>query len=93
MVERRVCSFCGNYIEPGTGRLYIKKDGTSYNFCTSKCRKNLIVLRRTPHRTEWTKFYAELKQAGGLKKARRRISAKKIKKLIKVPSKESNKKV
>ena len=60
MVERRTCSFCGQEIEPGTGRIHVKKDGTVYNFCTSKCFKNMIELRRVPRRTAWTaQFYRE----------------------------------
>jgi large subunit ribosomal protein L24e len=62
MVERRVCSFCGNEIEPGTGRMYIKKDGVIYNFCTSKCFKNLVELGRVPRRTTWTVWYSREKQ-------------------------------
>jgi large subunit ribosomal protein L24e len=62
MVERKTCSFCGNEIEPGTGRMYIKKDGTIYNFCSSKCRKNLILLRRVPRWTEWTRLYVKGKK-------------------------------
>lgn len=62
MVERRVCTFCGDEIEPGTGRMYIKKDGVVYNFCTSKCFKNMIVLGRVPRRTTWTQYYAREKQ-------------------------------
>jgi large subunit ribosomal protein L24e len=62
MVERRVCSFCGNEIEPGTGRMYIKKDGVIYNFCTSKCFKNLVELGRVPRRTTWTVWYAREKE-------------------------------
>jgi large subunit ribosomal protein L24e len=62
MVERRVCTFCGEEIEPGTGRMYIKKDGVVYNFCTSKCFKNMIVLGRVPRRTTWTQYYAREKQ-------------------------------
>jgi large subunit ribosomal protein L24e len=57
MVERRVCTFCGGEIEPGTGRMYIKKDGVVYNFCSSKCFKNLVELRRVPRRTTWTRYY------------------------------------
>ncbi len=57
MVERRICTFCGTEIEPGTGRMYIKKDGVVYNFCTSKCYKNLVVLGRVPRRTTWTRYY------------------------------------
>src|SRR4030067_793889 len=62
MVERRVCTFCGDEIEPGTGRMYIKKDGVVYNFCSSKCFKNLVILKRVPRRTTWTRYYEREKQ-------------------------------
>lgn len=62
MVERKVCTFCGDEIEPGTGRMYIKKDGIVYNFCSSKCFKNMIVLGRVPRRTTWTRYYAREKE-------------------------------
>lgn len=61
MVEKRICSFCGNDIEPGTGKMYVKKDGTVYTFCTNKCKKNRIDIGRVPRRTQWTNRYAELK--------------------------------
>jgi len=57
MVEQKICSFCGGNIEPGTGRLYVRKDGMTYNFCSSKCFKNLVVMRRLPRETEWTAAY------------------------------------
>jgi len=57
MVERRVCTFCGGEIEPGTGRMYIKKDGAVFQFCTSKCFKNMVELGRVPRRTTWTRHY------------------------------------
>lgn len=63
MVERRICSFCGQDIEPGTGRLHVKKDGTVYQFCTSKCYKNMIQLRRVPRRTAWTAQFFREKEA------------------------------
>lgn len=63
MVERRICSFCGQDIEPGTGRLYVKKDGTVHHFCTSKCYKNMIQLRRVPRRTAWTAQFFREKEA------------------------------
>ena len=62
MVERRVCTFCGHEIEPGTGRMYVRKDGVVYQFCTSKCYKNLIELKRVPRRTTWTTWHAREKQ-------------------------------
>lgn len=57
MVERRVCSFCGNEIEPGTGMMYIKKDATTFHFCSSKCHKNMVQLKRVPRRTLWSKKF------------------------------------
>jgi len=55
MVERRVCSFCGAEMEPGTGKLYVKKDGTVLSFDNNKCYKNMIELGRIPRRTTWTR--------------------------------------
>ena len=54
MAEKRVCSFCGAEIEPGTGKMFVKKDGTVLNFCTNKCYKNMVELKRVPRTTEWT---------------------------------------
>ncbi|MBI0584472.1 MAG: 50S ribosomal protein L24e [Methanomassiliicoccus sp.] len=55
MVERRVCSFCGAEMEPGTGKLFVKRDGTVLTFDTNKCYKNMIELGRVPRRTTWTR--------------------------------------
>lgn len=52
-MEKRKCSFCGNVIEPGTGRLFVKKDGTVYYFCSSKCKQN-HKLGRIPRKVRWT---------------------------------------
>ncbi|ETA69174.1 MAG: large subunit ribosomal protein L24e [Methanolobus sp.] len=52
-MEQRKCSFCGELLEPGTGKLFVKKDGSSYYFCTSKCESN-FELGRLPRRTVWT---------------------------------------
>ena len=41
MVERRICSFSGEEIEPGTGVMYVKRDGTVLWFKDSKARKNM----------------------------------------------------
>lgn len=61
MVERRVCSFCGGEIEPGTGKMFVKNDGTVLRFCSSKCEKNMLDLGRVPRDVEWTRKY----QKGG----------------------------
>jgi len=78
MVERRVCTFCGVEIEPGTGRMYIRKDGVTYNFCSSKCFKNLVELGRVPRRVTWTRYYEREKQVR-LKSAPAEKSSKKRK--------------
>jgi large subunit ribosomal protein L24e len=57
MVEKRDCSFCGSAIEPGTGLMFVKRDGTRYQFCSSKCRRNLLDLGRVPRTVKWTKHY------------------------------------
>ncbi|MBN2421946.1 50S ribosomal protein L24e [Candidatus Woesearchaeota archaeon] len=60
------CSFCRNKIEQGTGKIYVKKDAKILYFCSNKCEKNLLKLKRKPRTTAWTKEYAEIKK--GLKK-------------------------
>ncbi|MGC8584670.1 MAG: 50S ribosomal protein L24e [Thermoplasmata archaeon] len=62
MPVKRYCSFCGKEIEPGTGKIYIKRDGTILHFCSSKCEKNMLKLRRVPKYVTWTKAYAEEKK-------------------------------
>jgi large subunit ribosomal protein L24e len=53
MVEQHVCSFCGKQLEPGTGKMLVKKDGTIYYFCSAKCENN-HKLGRVPRRVQWT---------------------------------------
>jgi len=53
MVETHVCSFCGIQLEPGTGKMFIKKDGSIFYFCSTKCENNQ-KLGRVPRRVEWT---------------------------------------
>ncbi|MDR0523334.1 MAG: 50S ribosomal protein L24e [Candidatus Methanoplasma sp.] len=66
MVEIRKCSFCGGNIEPGTGKMYVKKDGTVLNFDNNKCFKNMIRLKRVARTTEWTEK-AAIEKAARLK--------------------------
>jgi len=66
------CSFCDGPIARGTGMMYVKKDGTIYNFCSSKCKKNNLGLGREGRRQKWTpaakKFMAmEATKAGTAK--------------------------
>jgi large subunit ribosomal protein L24e len=61
-----VCSFCKNKIEPGTGKIFVKKDAKIFYFCSTKCEKNLLKLKRKPRTIKWTKEFEKVKK--GLKK-------------------------
>lgn len=53
MIDMYVCSFCGEQLEPGTGKMYVKKDGQIFFYCSTKCQKN-HKLGRIPRRVRWT---------------------------------------
>jgi large subunit ribosomal protein L24e len=52
-MEQRECSFCKRKIEPGTGKMFAKKDGNVLYFCGSKCENNMLKLKRIPRRVKW----------------------------------------
>jgi len=62
------CSFCNNQVAKGTGLVYVKKDGTLYYFCSSKCRKGSLNLGREGRRQKWTPAARKFK-AGEARKA------------------------
>jgi len=76
-MDAKKCSFCGNPIEPGTGKMFVRNDGSIYFFCSSKCECN-TSLGRTASKIKWT---------------RRAKVAKVEKKKPKAPKKEVKKKV
>ncbi|PXF53875.1 MAG: 50S ribosomal protein L24e [Candidatus Methanophagaceae archaeon] len=51
-MERR-CSFCNLPIEPGRGKMFVRRDGTVLYFCSSKCERNMIKLGRKSRRVKW----------------------------------------
>ena len=53
------CSFCGKEFPPATGLALIKNDGSIFYFCSTKCRKNMIDLKRDPRKLKWTEFYGK----------------------------------
>src|SRR6266702_6472498 len=57
MPTRRSCSFCGNEIETGTGKMFIRKDGTVCLFCSHTCQANMLKLGRVPRGTPWTQAF------------------------------------
>lgn len=56
------CIFCGKVIEKGTGSINVNPAGKTQNFCSSKCRKNMLKLGRKPRKVKWTRIYREEKQ-------------------------------
>ena len=56
------CDFCKKTIPKGTGVMFVKKDAKVLNFCSSKCEKNLMKLKRKPHTTRWTDEYHKIKR-------------------------------
>ncbi|MHC1628135.1 MAG: 50S ribosomal protein L24e [Candidatus Nezhaarchaeales archaeon] len=55
MFKATTCTFCGKSIPAGTGIMYVKNDGSILYFCSSKCRKNMLQLRRNPAKVKWAK--------------------------------------
>ncbi|MFP4005161.1 MAG: 50S ribosomal protein L24e [Candidatus Hadarchaeia archaeon] len=53
MPAEKTCSYCGDDITPGTGLMYVKRDGTILYLCSSKCEKNMKLGRRAEE-LEWT---------------------------------------
>ena len=47
------CSFCKKEIEPGTGKMFVFMSGKVEFFCSSKCEKNMLKLRREPSKIKW----------------------------------------
>lgn len=47
------CSFCGGRVVPGTGVMFVKRDGSLLYFCSSKCERNFRLGRRAD-RVRWT---------------------------------------
>ncbi|MBD3209560.1 50S ribosomal protein L24e [Candidatus Woesearchaeota archaeon] len=56
------CNFCGRTISEGTGKMYVQKDGKILHFCSNKCEKNLLVLKRKPRQIAWTEEFRAVKK-------------------------------
>lgn len=58
------CSFCGRPVAKGSGIMLVKNNGTVLWFCSAKCRKNMLELKRDPRRLKWTDKYVK----GGIRR-------------------------
>jgi large subunit ribosomal protein L24e len=74
MVLKRQCSFCAGEVEPGTGTMFVKRDGSVFYFCSSSCRKQQLHLGRVGHRLKWTRAHS-LKRAAEQSSATGRAAA------------------
>jgi len=57
------CSFCNAEIEKGTEKIYVTSRGGMLYFCSNKCEKNMLKLRRKARKVKWTKEYRKEKDA------------------------------
>ena len=48
------CSFCKKELEKGCGKMYVRKTGKVFWFCSNKCEKNLLKLKRNPAKLKWS---------------------------------------
>ncbi len=48
------CSFCGSDFNKGSGKMFVKDNGTILNFCSGKCEKNMLELKRDARKFKWT---------------------------------------
>lgn len=78
------CNFCGNEIPHGKERIFVITKGKVFHFCSRKCEKNLLKLKRKPREVKWTRAYREEKEI--------RIKKPEIEKETKLKVKKSKKK-
>jgi large subunit ribosomal protein L24e len=57
------CTFCGISIPRGTGTMFVKKDGKILWFCSAKCEKSLLKLKRKPINIKWSTYYVKGEKA------------------------------
>lgn len=51
------CSFSGDEIPKGTGKMFVRDNGTVLWFKNSKCQKNFLKLKRDARKFKWTQFF------------------------------------
>lgn len=56
------CSFCKSVIPFGTGTMLVKNDGKILYFCSMKCEKNTLKLKRKPTKYKWSSSEKKVKK-------------------------------
>ena len=59
------CSFCGSEYEFPRGLTYVVSEGRILYFCSSKCRKNMLHLKRDRMNVNWVKKLEHNKAEAG----------------------------
>ena len=71
------CSFCGEDINKGTGKMFVKVNGIVFFFDSNKCEENMLKLHRTPAKTKWTNAWNASKSASQKTKTKKEAAAQK----------------
>lgn len=53
------CSFCGTEIPKASGKTFVKDNGQILHFCSRKCEKNMLILKRDARKFKWTKAFVK----------------------------------
>jgi len=56
------CAFCGKEESAHKGLHLIKNSGTVVYFCSSKCRKNAVKLKRDKRKIRWTEAFHKVRE-------------------------------
>ena len=70
------CTFCGKEEQPFRGVHFIGNDGNVNFYCSSKCRKNALKLKRDKRKFKWTAAYHEEREKTKVKEERKAAKAK-----------------
>lgn len=55
MYVPKKCAFCGKEVRLGSGILFVKNDGSTRSYCSSKCKVNELKLGRDPRKFKWAR--------------------------------------
>ena len=54
------CSFCGEKLKTGTGKMFVTNANRIFYFCSGKCEKNWRM-KRNPKKLKWTETHRKQK--------------------------------
>ena len=55
MYVPKKCAFCGRDVRLGAGILYVRNDGSTKSYCSSKCKVNDLKLGRDARKLKWAR--------------------------------------